>query len=200
MHLNPKTYHFIQWLAHGNYEKILKRLDEFLEIKKNDNIIELGCGDGILANHFINLDCNYYGIDIDFERIKKAQKENPKAKFFSSGILKFDLKTLPTNSKIFCHGVLHHLNDDECNKVIEKVLKLKNDMFFVTVEPIRSKHWYTNPIGTFLTQIDDGDYIRTFDQWMSLFKNLIERKEIMRQLPRWPVDALFLKLTKNSGD
>jgi len=200
MHLNPKTYHFVQWLAHGNYKNTLKRLDEFLEIKKNDNIIELGCGDGGFANHFINSNYNYYGVDVDVDRIKVAQEKIPRAKFFASDILKFDLRTLPANSKIFCHGVLHHIKDEECKKLIENVLELKNDMFFVAIEPIRSKHWYTNPIGTFLTQIDDGKYIRTFDEWMNLFKNLIERKEIMSQLPRWPVDALFVKLIKSSDD
>jgi len=194
MHLSPYAYHVVQCIAHGNYGKTLKKLERFLDASPGDIVVEVGCGDSGFAKYFINHGCKYYGIDSDEQRIKIAQKKIPEGFFICADLMNFDFSTLPTCNNYFCYGVLHHLDDNQCNKLIKKIMVISDNIKFVAMEPIRPFPWYTNPIATFCVNMDDGNYIRTYDSWTELYGTWLKKSEIKSELPRWPVRYLFALL------
>jgi ubiquinone/menaquinone biosynthesis C-methylase UbiE len=48
-----------------------------LAIRSGDRILDIGCGQGILASHVIGKNGSYTGVDISKSLIEKAQKRNP---------------------------------------------------------------------------------------------------------------------------
>jgi len=85
MHLNPRIYHLVQYLVHGNYNKTLKKLCNTLNIKKGNVVVELGSGDGGFSKFLLKMGCQYYGIDSDEERIKIAKQKRTQCKLYHCG-------------------------------------------------------------------------------------------------------------------
>lgn len=193
MHLGPKTYGTLQYLVHGNYKKTLPRLQRFLGFGNGDIVVELGCGAGSFSEYFIKQGCTYYGIDKDAERIEVAEKNRNDGFFILTDLMAFDFSSLPPCKHFFCHGVLHHLDNDQCHQLIERVTNLGSDVKFVAIEPIRPDHWYLNPIGTIVSNLDEGNYIRTIISWKELYSSRLEQSYIMPLLPRWPLKLFFMR-------
>jgi len=199
MYLSPKLYHFVQYVAHGNYASTLNRLNKMLCVHHGDVVVELGCGDGGFAEYFLKQGCKYFGIDQDEERIIIAKKKILEGSFITGNLMNFDFNSIPKSKHYFCHGLLHHLDDEQCHKLIKRVMSINNDMKFVTIEPIRPNPWYSNPIATFLANMDDGDYIRTHNSWKNLLNEWLKKSETMNRLPpRWLVPAMFALLVPQS--
>ncbi|MBS1515242.1 MAG: class I SAM-dependent methyltransferase [Bacteroidetes bacterium] len=76
-------------------------------LKKNSNILELGCGTAENLTIFKN-DYNLFGIDISAEMLKHARKKIPTGKFYKGDIAKFELKE--KFDLIFClYDTINHL-------------------------------------------------------------------------------------------
>jgi len=196
MHLNPKLYRYVQSFVHQNYQKTVKTLFDFLDVREGDSIVELGCGDGLFAKFFTERNCKYFGIDIDKERIKVAQKQYPKATFFVSNLEKFDFSLISPSTKFFCHGVLHHLNDKQCKKIIKDIFSYNEKSRFVAIEPIRPKS-LQNPLATIVIKLDDGKYIRKLDEWRDIYRESLTKSQIFNLFPRWPTNKLAVLLTSH---
>lgn len=88
--------------------------ESFLEPNKKANFLDLGCDDGVFAQHFIKrVGCkNIYGIDIDSAKIKQAKRLGIKAS-------KSDLNTkFPFKDNFI--DVIH------ANQVIEHIYQIDN--------------------------------------------------------------------------
>ena len=70
----PKIFDFLNRLLSGNYKVPGEVVDNEIILNINDNILDLACGVGIFANKFN--DCNYIGIDIDFNYLNMAVKKH----------------------------------------------------------------------------------------------------------------------------
>jgi len=75
---------------------------------KNAKVVDLGCGDGLLANYLAlsSTKRKIYGIDINKDRISRAQKGIKNTKFETGDILK--IKKIKPDVLVMAH-VLHHL-------------------------------------------------------------------------------------------
>ena len=86
-------------------------------------ILDIGCGTGEFSVFFNSN--NYTGIDIEPSYINYAQKNYP-GKFVLG-----DATRLPFNEKSFdkilIAGVLHHLNDNDCHKILNQAKKDLSD-------------------------------------------------------------------------
>ena len=194
MHLSPQMYHLAQYITCGNYGDTLKKLYEFLNIKSGDVVIELGSGDGGFSKYLIQKGCKYYGIDLDKDRVKIAKQKEPGANFIAADLLNFDFTTLPSSTKYFCHGVLHHLDDSKCKELFKKVTSIREYIQFVAIEPVRPDRWYTNPVGTLISNMDEGNYVRTLNSWSELFQPWLKKMDVLSRMPRWPIPAVFALL------
>ena len=87
---------------------------------------------------------------------------------------------------IFCHAMLHHLNDAECAGLIERVGSYaRKPATMIMLEPILDP-WWLNPPGHILAKMDDGKYVRTSGQYKAILGTL-DSVQGMSLLPRWPV-------------
>ena len=191
MHLTPKIYDIVQHIAHGNHNETLKKLHKMLDVKKEDVVIELGSGSGGFSKYFLDIGCQYYGFDSDKGRVEMSKQKEPNANFIAADLTDFDFTTIPYSNHFFCNSLLHHLDDEQCKILIKKITEINDDVKFVIIEPIRPSLKYTNPIGTFICNMDDGNYIRTLNSWKKLFSPWLSNIEVQNRLPRWPVSAVF---------
>jgi SAM-dependent methyltransferase len=87
--------------------------------KKEDKILDFGCGNGRLIDFLKTDPSNYWGVDVSVEMLWVARKINPNHRFF---LIKKKLEeTLSKNTEfdfIFSVGVFHHLPPGEKRKKI----------------------------------------------------------------------------------
>jgi ubiquinone/menaquinone biosynthesis C-methylase UbiE len=73
-------------------EKKLKIVKQYIKPKKNETLLDIGCGTGISSD----FDCKVTGIDPSEELLKIAKKNHPKAKFIQT-----EAEHLPFPNKSF---------------------------------------------------------------------------------------------------
>ncbi len=119
--------------------KKLNLISKYLNVKKTDRLLDIGCGTGISTNYF---KCSAVGIDNSEEMIKngKGNLIHGKAEKLPFGDNSFDI--------ILCITAVHHF---KLNKFIEEVKKIikQNGKIAITIlkkspklEYIRSKLIY----------------------------------------------------------
>ncbi|EKD28910.1 MAG: hypothetical protein ACD_79C00166G0005 [uncultured bacterium] len=124
-------------------KKYSEKIISLLPFKKNDLILDVGCGTGnlviFLANKLKNLNCNIWGIDaaskmIDISLRKSKNLEN--TKFFTCASEK-----LPFENQIFDHVVstffFHHIDFDlkiKSLQEIKRVLKKNGKLIIIDVD------------------------------------------------------------------
>ncbi len=64
------------------YSTILKQHDK-------NNVLEVGCGTGNLATHFINSDILYTGMDLSDDMVKLSKAKNPNGRFIQGDVTNF---------------------------------------------------------------------------------------------------------------
>lgn len=102
-------------------------------IKKDDRVLDLGCGNGRLYE--IKNEAEYFGVDFSEKMIEIAQKRYPQGKFLVA-----DAFSLPFKNhffdKVFCLSVFHHIPSkfyrEQFLKEAKRVLK-KDGLLILTV-------------------------------------------------------------------
>jgi SAM-dependent methyltransferase len=157
-------------------------------------VVEVGCGTGILAHHFVKHGYDYWGIDFDSERITAAQRLTPTAHFIVADARALERAGLPKFNRVFIHGVMHHLDDLECRHLLNNILSLGSDIILVVIEPSHPLNWWDNPLGALAANNDEGRFVRTIDRWRQLFSPYIELFGTRSLWPRWPVEFVVARL------
>lgn len=107
-------------------------------LQENANVLDIGCGNGIITKELIERGFNVIGIDISKKCITEARKNTPDAQF-----IRISMSSIPFESKF--HGALAsysmHLVDkstfDETAKNIFRALKKDGLFFLILAEPMR---------------------------------------------------------------
>lgn len=154
------------------------------ELKKKDEVLEVGCGLGTLCYEICRKSINITGIDISKKSIdycnfhkKKYLKSNDKINFYNISLSNF-IKNLnkKTFDKIVFFKTLHHIpNLNKTIKSLKKIMKKKSKI--IIVEPVRKNFEIENAVVAFLIRIMS-------DTWISKNKKLkkVDYKSIDKQI------------------
>lgn len=177
---NPTVYKIVQKIMSGTSfrKKFVKQNIK----KKNLKILDIGCGPAEIIEHIPK--CEYYGYDIDKRSIEYAKKKYSKKNyhFFCKKFKIKELDKLPNFDYVLLFGILHHLTNDEANKILSLCKKkMKKNAKLLTEDPIFIEK--QNIIAKFFVKKDRGTNVRTKKEYLDLlekhFKNL--KSEITHQ-------------------
>jgi len=150
------------------------------------SVLELACGDGNLATVFPP--DNYLGVDIATDRVMAARREHPAYRFAVCDVAGAEVANIINSFDfIFCHGLLHHLDDGGCHELLAYIrLSARKPTTFIAIEPVLPVMWQ-NPLGFLLARLDDGRYIRPPQDYRPFFAGGALTIEKLNYFPRWPV-------------
>lgn len=107
------------------YYEIRKRIcpfDKIAEyIPENKNILDIGCGRGIIYKYFLSNKkyISYTGIDNNLKKINNINSDNV---FFINNNIESILNNIKKYDCILMIDVMHHLNKNKQKYIIEKIL------------------------------------------------------------------------------
>ena len=115
-------------------EEVARQITRRLDIKKNDKVLEVGCGAGALAQY---LDCDYVGIDYSPTLVQKH------IEFLHHSVLAGEAADLPFKDKSFdkviCYGVyLYFDNKEYAGKATKELLRVAKKGVLIGEIPMRS--------------------------------------------------------------
>ena len=166
------------------------------KLKKNNNVLEIGCGSGILLNLLLEKfkDINFEGIEPFGDGFSSLTKLNSLSKKNGVSIKNIGYEKLSTNCKydlIFCVNVFEHLYD--WRKFLEKVsfLLKKNGSIIVLCPnygfPYESHFRVPILFNKGITSLIFQKYIRSYEKkneciglWKSL--NFVKKREVINHI------------------
>ena len=157
-----------------SYKKLIKSF-----YKKNDFLVDCGCGVG----HFCNLfdKKNYIGIEINNSFIKLAKLNNPKYifdNFKGNKINKFKNQI----NYVLINNVIQHLSKKDLASIFLYIKKKTNKkkIKILIIEPLIPKNFFSFEF--FLKVMDIGDYMTGYTGYLSRLEKyaFIKQKKIIR--------------------
>ena len=150
---------------------------------KVSEIIDIGCADSSILEH-INDEYLYYGYDLDSYFTNKSKfkyKNNDKLQFYNKGVDEIDFKKFdPDKSIIVLAGLLHHINDSQIKRFVDRTENFK----IITFDAV--KRAGQKNITKLLMSLDRGNYIRQLDNYKKLlphFDFFIAKDRYIRLFP-----------------
>lgn len=126
--------------GHHDDDWWLKGTDKFVSFfKKNDIILDVGCGTGVKAKYLTNKGLRVIGIDFAQKQIEIAKKFAPQAKYYVMDMRQCDRLTGEFDG-IFAQASLFHIPKKEIPEVLKIILsKLKRGGYFYLAVKERKK-------------------------------------------------------------
>jgi len=156
---NPKVYNIIQCLlAFAGGKAVFKKIQEYLDVKPGDSVLDVGCGTGKYTRIFMRAD--YTGIDTSDEYLNYARKRYPFGKFINMDAVKL---TFPDQSFrfVFSASTFHHLSDEEAELAAAEMKRVCQDNGAVyIIDNVFPRK--INFVGYLLFKLDRGSYQRNF--------------------------------------
>ena len=127
-------------------------------VKKGDNVLDFGCGNGRLLDLFIDKNVDYLGLDISEKLINVAKEKYPEKADNFQKISSSDSLTLPNDSfnTIFSIAVFHHFPSrkyrEDVAKELYRVTK-KDGHIIITVWNLWQKKYIKNIIDNWINKI-----------------------------------------------
>ncbi|MBU4338226.1 class I SAM-dependent methyltransferase [Patescibacteria group bacterium] len=163
----PVIFSFLRQIFELNFRKQKMLIKETIGKDSEDKkILDIGCGTGAFARLFEKE--NYFGIDILPDYIEYAKKNN-KGSFqvMDATDLKFPNEHF---DRVLIMAVLHHLNDEDSNKVIreaKRVLKPNGQILIMEDAKIPRLE---SALARFTQKFDKGEFIRTPKNYKKIIK------------------------------
>lgn len=167
----PLFYSFFQMIMSGT--SFRRKIVQNQIIKKNANILDVGCGPAEILGSLKKV--NYFGYDINPTYINYAKKKYAgEGKFFCRKFTKKELKKLPKFDYILLFGIIHHLDDKEVHDLLRLSKKvLKKNGSIITEDPILVDK--QNIFSRFIIKMDRGSNVRNKEEYISLIKKFFKK-------------------------
>ena len=170
----PKIYNSWQLLSGAEKAKKVFFL-EHIKPFENCRILDIGCGTGI-ALDYIDVRCQYVGLDINQDYINSAKKKyKQRGSFYCSSVEGFKWSEKKFDIVIGL-GILHHLSDVDSIKLINIAREnLVESGIFILVEPV----WHKDQsfIEKLLMRLDRGKNIREEHEYLQLLGKNFKKNE-----------------------
>ena len=178
--------------------KYIEDKTERIKLKKNQNILEYGCGSGAFLSHFYNKGFNLYGIDYSKNQIKKGKKYFPKIKFKIGEISEIDTFNIKFDF-IFSNVVFHYFDNYHYAKsLIDKMIKnLKSDgsIFIINIPDKDKEHLFKIDL---IKELGIKEYKKKYSNHTHLFyKKLFFKKIAKKKNLKIKIFNERLKFSKN---
>lgn len=162
---------FLISLITARYVVIKKIIKEEFSKKKYTNVLDIGCGTGVLSTLFNKK--YYLGFDIDENLIGYAKAKRPQYDFKVGDATNFKFKK--KFDFVLVSGVIHHLDDKQVYKTLKLInLHLRRHGKAVLIEAIPPvKKW--NLLGKIIRDIDRGAHIREVEEYNKLVKKCFKK-------------------------
>lgn len=140
-----------------------------VKAKKNNKILDIGCGPGYVLDFLPKVD--YYGSDIDQHYIDSANiNYKDKGTFICAGVDDFVVPNPGTFDIVMASGVVHHLDDEKANKLFNIAYQaLKPNGRFITFDGCYVKD--QSKIAHWFLKSDRGEFVRTQEEYEAIAKN-----------------------------
>lgn len=116
------------------YQTFIDYKDEFefystiIKQHQKKDVLEIGCGSGHLAKHFINSSVSYYGMDLSNDMVQLSKKRNPSGTFYKGDMTNFNINktfdaiiiTARTTSYLLSNKAIHNSIQNIKNHLNEK--------------------------------------------------------------------------------
>lgn len=187
--MNFFFYKLLQDYVHQGHKKqkaVLRAEYALLAEKKSSpRVLELACGGGGFADLF-KQSC-YTGIDLSAERIAIARDKYPGYTFKVFDVDQSGFVQLVRSADlIYCHGLLHHLNDEQCGSLLRTICEhAGSPAVFIAFEPVLPL-LRRNPLGYLLSKLDEGRFIRRPQEYAGFFQGRSLEIKKISFFPRWP--------------
>ena len=188
---NQKVLNF--WKTIGEnylYPKVQESIREakfsrqfFREMVNGESVIEMGCGNGRIAQGFTSK--QYKGYDVNSTVISEAKNLFPDFSF--NLYIPFD--TIPLSDWVIAHTVLLHVSDEDIDKFLD-VMTLKSRKIIISEIMSREFRGYENSIPPVFNRNKD-EYIK-----MMLDRNFSLMEEKSFYFDRYETDINYLVFAK----
>ena len=165
---NSRIYNFSQYILGASTFR--KNFIKSLNIQKNANILDIGCGTSTILDYLH--EPNYYGYDINSDNIEYAKKKfGNRGVFENKSFSENEINKLPKFNFIFLFGFIHHLDDDQIIKLLKLLKKcLDKDGCICSIDGVLVEK--QNLIAKFLIKRDRGNFVRTETGYTNLAKSV----------------------------
>ena len=135
-------------------------IEKYIKPKKEDNILDLGCGTGRLID-LLPEGIQYTGIDISTNYIEDAKRRyGNKYNFICSNIMDVDFSNFGIIDIVIASGFFHHLDDESIDRLLININSCMDDKTrLISVDPciVDEQNW----ISKLLVKNDRGKYVRS---------------------------------------
>lgn len=163
---NALMFNFVRKITDSR-EHNLEIIKKELDAKKNERILDIGCG---LGNFSKVTEGNYIGIDSNKSFIRFANKHygSNNKKFILMDATKLHFKDKSFDKTMFI-SMLHHFSDQEGEKVLKEAKRVTKK-YFLILDLVPTKRLLVN----FLYKMDRGSNIRPLEAQFKLIRKYFE--------------------------
>jgi 2-polyprenyl-3-methyl-5-hydroxy-6-metoxy-1,4-benzoquinol methylase len=169
---------------------------DFIGAARGMTVLDVGCGTGDIVSRLH--DASYIGIDHNPRYIRTAtERYGRRGKFTVLDVNDAAFKALGKFDRILLIGVLHHLTDAECLRLLPRLREvLKPEGRLITIDP--AVEIGQHPIALMLARLDRGRYTRSATGYRELIKTsfVIETEVVRHDLLRVPYTHAAFRATR----
>lgn len=178
-------------------KSLIEYTKKYIRPLPNDTILDIGCGTANILN-FLPPSIKYYGFDLNKNYIKYAQKKFNHQTLVCNDINNDIIHTLPKFDIILANAILHHLDDNEMDKLFAMARTgLKDSGRVITIDCCYIEN--QSNIAKFIISKDRGKNIRTVDEYKKaasrLFSNV--KTTIRHDLLRVPYTHVIMECSND---
>jgi predicted TPR repeat methyltransferase len=112
------------------FEIIIKSILQNLQVTNDDNIIDLGCANGLISCNIAKYSKEVFGFDLSKDLIRTANKYNKSNTIYQQkNILEVNFKEL-LSSKIYMYEVLQHLEYNQLRLLLQRISNIHDSFTF----------------------------------------------------------------------